>query len=61
MNIGTGKNYSVLELVDMIGGEYEHVNERIGEAKETLADISNAKKYLNWEPTINLKDWIENN
>jgi len=61
INIGTGKNYSVLELVKMIGGEYEHIEPRIGEARETLADITNAKKYLNWEPKINLELWIKNN
>ena len=59
VNIGTAKNYSVLELVDMIGGEYVHIPAREGEAKETLADISVAKNYLNWEPTIYLEDWIK--
>ena len=59
INIGTGTNYSVLELVDMIGGDYVHVPARIGEAKETLADISIARNYLNWEPTIYLEDWIK--
>ena len=60
VNIGTAKNYSVLELVDMIGGEYIHIPPREDEAKETLADISVAKNYLNWEPTIYLEDWIKN-
>ena len=60
INIGTGTNYSVLELVDMIGGDYVHIPSREGEAKETLADIFKAKKYLNWEPTIYLEDWIKN-
>ena len=58
VNIGTGINYSVLDLVSMIKGEYIHISPRKGEAKETLADISTAKKYLNWEPAIHLKDWI---
>ena len=60
INIGTGVNYSILELVDLIEGEYVYISPREGEAKETLADISAAKKYLNWEPTICLKDWIKN-
>ena len=60
INIGTGLNYSVLELVDLIEGEYVHIPPRKGEANETLADISAAKKYLNWEPTICLEDWIKN-
>ena len=50
----------VLELVNLIGGKYVYIPPREGEAKETLADISAAKKYLNWEPTICLEDWIKN-
>ncbi len=61
INIGTGVNHSVLDLVHMIGGGYEHINERKGEAKETLADISKARKILGWSPKIRLQDWIENN
>ncbi len=60
INIGTGTNYSVLELVNMIGGDYVYIPPRFGEAKETLADISKAKKYLDWEPSIFLENWIEN-
>ncbi len=59
MNIGTGVNHSVLDLVKLIGGDYVHVPPRKGEAKETLADISFAKEYLNWKPSINLEDWIK--
>jgi len=61
INIGTGINYSILDLVKMIGGDYIHIPSRRGEAKETLADITLAKKYLNWSPEIKLKDWIDNN
>ena len=60
INIGTGVNYSVLDLVNLIGGEYIHISPREGEAKETLADISIAKKCLNWAPKINLEDWLKN-
>ena len=55
INIGTGTNYSILELVDMIGDDYVHIPPRLGEAKETLADIGKAKNYLNWEPSISIK------
>tara|TARA_B100000579_G_scaffold369872_1_gene331570 strand:- start:224 stop:634 length:411 start_codon:yes stop_codon:yes gene_type:complete len=60
-NIGTGINYSVLEIAEMIGGPYEFIPKRKGEAKQTLADISKANKMLNWSPSIMIKDWIENN
>jgi len=58
-NIGTGKNYSVLELAKMIGTKYTHIPERLGEARVTLADITKAKSSLGWQPKVELKDWIK--
>lgn len=58
INIGRGKNYSVNELAEMIGGPTKNIEPRI-EPKETLADNSLAKKLLNWEPTVELTDWIK--
>ena len=58
-NVGTGKSYSVLEIAKMIGGEYEFIPPRPGEAKETLADISKIEKMLGWHPVINIQDWIK--
>tara|TARA_B100000965_G_scaffold196222_1_gene163891 strand:- start:1051 stop:1941 length:891 start_codon:yes stop_codon:yes gene_type:complete len=60
-NVGTGINYSVLEIAEMIGGSYKFIPKRKGEAKETLADISKIKKMINWSPKIMIKDWIKNN
>ena len=60
INLGTGFNYSVLEIKDLIGGEYIHIESRPGEAKESLADNSKAKSLLKWEPTQKLEDWIRN-
>lgn len=60
-NIGTGTNHSVLQLVEMIGGEYEHIPPRIGESRITLASIKKAETMLNWKPTIKLEDWINDN
>ena len=59
-NIGTGENYSILEIAKLIKGEYIFIDPRLGEAKETLADNSKAKYMLNWKPHINLKNWIKN-
>ena len=44
--------------MDLIGGDYIHIPPRLGEARETLADISKAKQYLNWEPTIFIDKWL---
>jgi nucleoside-diphosphate-sugar epimerase len=32
--------------------------ERLGEATSTLADISKIQKYLEYEPSMGLEDWI---
>jgi UDP-glucose 4-epimerase len=60
LNIGSGENHSVLEIAQMIGGEYEFIPARPGEAKETLAVTSAAKKFLGWEPKVNFKKWLRN-
>ena len=59
INIGVGKSYSVMDLVDMIGGEHVFIPPRIGESRHTLADVSKANYLLEWEPEINLEDWLE--
>lgn len=58
INIGRGKSYSVNELAKMVGGPTVNKPPRI-EVKESLADNSLAKKLLNWEPTVDLPDWLE--
>ena len=58
-NIGTGTNYSILDIAKHIGGEYEHIRPRLGEIRESLASNSKAKYLLRWEPQTNLKDWID--
>ena len=59
INIGVGRSYSVMDLVDMIGGEHVFIPPRIGESRHTLADVSKANYLLEWEPEINLEDWLE--
>lgn len=58
-NVGSGVNYSMLDIVKEIGGKYEFVPKRIGEARNTLADISKIKKYLGWEPKIDFLEWLK--
>jgi nucleoside-diphosphate-sugar epimerase len=59
INIGTGKNYSILEIADLIGGPTVFIEPRQGEVKETLADNKKAKELLGWEPTISFEEGIE--
>ncbi len=58
INIGAGKNYSINELAEMIGGPKAHRNP-VNEPFQNLADISKAKKVLNWEPKMEISDWIK--
>jgi UDP-glucose 4-epimerase len=58
VNIGSGRNVSVLKMAEMIGGEIQFLPPRI-EPKHTQADIRLAKLLLDWEPTIHLEDGIK--
>ncbi len=60
-NLGNGKNYSILDLVKMIGGSFTHIEDRKGEAEITLADNTRAKEILGWNPQVDLEEWIKSN
>ena len=64
-NVGTGTNISVNDVVEIIKEfrpDVQVINEENprGYAKDTLADISKAKKLLGWAPEINQKQGITN-
>ena len=56
-NIGNGKNFSVNEVADMLGGEKQYGEKRL-EPFETLADNSKAREILGWKPKGNLSLWV---
>ena len=58
-NIGSGVNYSVLELAAMISNDTVMIDPRVGEAYITLADNTKAKNVLGWVPTKNIEDYIQ--
>ncbi len=61
-NLGTGKGYSVLEMVktfekvNNIKIDYRIVERREGDVDECYADSSLAEKELNWYATLGLED-----
>tara|TARA_Y100001970_G_C14201835_1_gene841558 strand:- start:492 stop:1388 length:897 start_codon:yes stop_codon:yes gene_type:complete len=62
-NIGTGKNYSINEISRMIGGpnvKTISISSRPAEVRETLADISDTIREMNWEPEFSLEEMILN-
>ena len=61
-NVGSGNNYSILEIAKLISNNIEFLPARIGESKETLANITKISKnctagrkywYAIGMPTIN--------
>jgi UDP-glucose 4-epimerase len=56
--LGRGENFSINEIADMFRCETEYIDARPGEYPYTLCDYSNAKEKLDWQPTRNLKDYI---
>lgn len=61
VNIGTGRNYSINEVADMIdpGGQRKAIPPRKGEYQATLADISRAREHLGWSPAVQLADGLK--
>ncbi len=57
-NLGTGTNYSVNEVAKMISENTTIIEPRVGESRETLANINKAKTVLGWKPKVILEQWI---
>ena len=59
-NLGTGKNYSINELAGLFSPiEIKYLPQRPGEARNTLADISETVAKTGWKPQINIEDYIK--
>ena len=64
-NLGTGRGYSVMELINAFSGvcgkeiPYKVIERREGDAASSYADSSRAKKMLGWEAIYTLKDMCE--
>ena len=58
INIGSDNTYSVNRLVKLLGGNVVYIPKRPGEPDCTWADISKAKKLLDWHPKVSLEDGV---
>src|SRR5579863_708289 len=58
LNIGRGRNLSVITIAAMIGGPVAHLERRPADARDTLADISQARAILEWEPEVATEDGV---
>jgi UDP-glucose 4-epimerase len=61
LELGRGKNHSINDLVDMFGGDYprEYIDKRPGEMRSTLCDLGLAFSAIGYQPTRELKDYID--
>lgn len=57
-NVGTGKNYSILEIAKQISDDITHITLRVGEARTSLANVNKIKNTFGWEPKMKIEDWI---
>lgn len=58
-NVGTGINYSVNEIADMIDKFQVNIAPRKGEAKESLANCDKIKETFGWSPDIKMQEWLD--
>jgi UDP-glucose 4-epimerase len=58
INIGSGKNISIIDLAKLISSNITHIPERPGEAEHTLAETRQAKRILNFNPKNDIIKWI---
>lgn len=58
-NVGSGVNYSILQIAKIMNGDYVYVPKRPGEAQNSLSDISKIRRELNYEPEVKIEDWIK--
>jgi UDP-glucose 4-epimerase len=59
VNIGTGVETSVLELVDALGVEAHFAPARKGEVARSCLDVSRAAELLGWRAEVSLADGLE--
>ncbi|OYR81081.1 hypothetical protein DJ84_13920 [Halorubrum ezzemoulense] len=64
-NVGTGESVTIRELAELIqditdtDSDIVHTDARTGDIEHSKADISKAKAELGYEPTVSLRDGLE--
>ena len=57
-NVGTGTNYSINEIANMISDNITYIPPRLGEARVTLANNTKIYETFGWKPQVKLPDWV---
>lgn len=58
-NLGSGVSFSIKQVAEMFNRPIEYIPVRPGEAWGTLADISQSRIVLNWEPKFKLEEYVK--
>lgn len=58
-NLGSGKETKVNKIAKLIGGKKIHISKRFLETSRSLADITKAKRDLNWQPKITIEEGVK--
>ena len=58
-NVGSGKNYSVNEIASFISDDTINIPPRVGEARNSLANIEKIRKTFAWKPEVDVEEWIK--
>ena len=57
-NVGSGKNYSVNDIASFISNDTINIPPRVGEARNSLANIDKIYKTFAWKPQTDVESWI---
>ena len=58
-NIGSGSTLSVLDLAKNLNHPYQFIDKRDGESDITFADNTKANEILDWNPSLNILEYIK--
>ena len=58
-NVGSGKNYSVNDIASFISDDTINISPRVGEARNSLANIDKIYKTFAWKPQTDVEEWIK--
>lgn len=59
INIGSGRQVSVNEVAQAIGGESKNIPARAGEMRHIEANVAKAKTLLKWESSVSIEEGID--
>jgi UDP-glucose 4-epimerase len=57
-NVGTGRNYSINQIANFMGGDTVNIPPRPAESKISMANTDKIKTHFGWTSKVCLEDWI---